>query len=188
MSTRPFPSDLTTIEVELHSKWGWFVALGVVLLVLGILALGNLLVATLASVFFVGIMMILGAVAQVIHAFRMKGWEGFFYWLLGGLLYGAAGVIAFIDPALAAVALTLLLAVALIASGILRIWTGGRLRPAPGWGWVVASGVVSTLAGIVFALGWPVNSLWLLGLVLAIDLTFQGVSAIVIGLTLKAAR
>lgn len=98
MSTRPFPSDLTTIEVELHSKWGWFVALGVVLLVLGILALGNLLVATLASVFFVGIMMILGAVAQVIHAFRMKGWGGFFYWLLGGLLYGAAGVIAFIDP------------------------------------------------------------------------------------------
>jgi uncharacterized membrane protein HdeD (DUF308 family) len=74
MSTRPFPLDLAAIEVELHSKWGWFVALGVVLLVLGILALGNLLVATLTSVFFVGIMMILGAVAQVIHAFQMKGW------------------------------------------------------------------------------------------------------------------
>jgi uncharacterized membrane protein HdeD (DUF308 family) len=188
MSTRPFPSDLTTIEGELRSKWGWFVALGVVLLVLGILALGNLLLATLASVFFVGIMMILGAVAQVIHAFRMKGWGGFFYWLLAGLLYGAAGVIAFTDPALAAVALTLLLAIVLIASGVLRIWTGVRLRPASGWGWVVASGVVSVLAGIVFALDWPVNSLWLLGLVLAIDLTFQGVSAIVFGLTLKAGR
>jgi uncharacterized membrane protein HdeD (DUF308 family) len=133
MSTRPFPSDLTTIEAELCSKWGWFVALGVVLLVLGILALGNLLVATLASVFFVGIMMILGTIAQVIHAFRMKGW-GRFFWLLAGLLYGAAGVIAFTDPALAAVALTLLLAVALIASGVLRIWTGVRLRPASGWG------------------------------------------------------
>jgi hypothetical protein len=79
----------------------------------------------------------------------MKGWGGFFYWLLSGLLYGAAGVIAFIDPALAAVALTLVLAIALITSGILRIWMGiRRLRPAPGWGWVVASGVVSVLARI----------------------------------------
>jgi uncharacterized membrane protein HdeD (DUF308 family) len=188
MSTGLLRSDLAAMKAELGSKWGWFVALGVALLVLGILALGNLLVATLTSVFFVGIMMILGAIAQVIHAFRMKGWGGFFYWLLGGLLYGAAGVIAFTDPALAAVALTLVLAVALIASGILRIWMGVRLRPAPGWGWVVASGVVSALAGVVFALGWPLNSLWLLGLILAIDLTFQGVSAIAFGFALKAGR
>jgi uncharacterized membrane protein HdeD (DUF308 family) len=188
MSTGLLRSDLAAMKAELGSKWGWFVALGVALLVLGILALGNLLVATLTSVFFVGIMMILAAAAQVIHAFRMKGWGGFFYWLLGGLLYGAAGVIAFTDPALAAVALTLVLAVALIASGILRIWTGGRLRPAPGWGWIVASGVVSALVGIVFALDWPLNSLWLLGLILAIDLTFQGVSAIAFGFALKAGR
>jgi uncharacterized membrane protein HdeD (DUF308 family) len=73
MSTGLLRSDLAAMKAELGSKWGWFVALGVVLLVLGILALGNLLVATLTSVFFVGIMMILGAIAQVIHAFRMKG-------------------------------------------------------------------------------------------------------------------
>jgi uncharacterized membrane protein HdeD (DUF308 family) len=52
----------------------------------------------------------------------------------------------------------------------------------------VASGVVSVLAGVVFVLGWPVNSLWLLGMVLAIDLTFQGVCAIAFGLALKPAR
>jgi uncharacterized membrane protein HdeD (DUF308 family) len=51
-----------------------------------------------------------------------------------------------------------------------------------------ASGVITTLAGIVVALGWPVNTLWLLGRVLAIDLIFQGVAAIAFGLALRADR
>jgi uncharacterized membrane protein HdeD (DUF308 family) len=173
------------MNAELRSKWKWFVALGIALLVLGIIALGNLLAATLASVFFIGTMMILGAIAQIIHAFQVKGWGGFFYWLLSGLFYGAAGVIAFINPTLAAAALTLFLAIALLTSGILRVWMGIRLRPFPGWGWGVASGVISILVAVVFALGWPVNSLWLLGMLLGIDLTFQGVSAIAFGLALK---
>jgi uncharacterized membrane protein HdeD (DUF308 family) len=188
MSATQSGSDLASANAEVRSKWGWFVALGVALLVLGFLAFGNLLAATLASVFFVGAMMIVGAVAQVIHALQVKGWGGFLLWLLSALLYGAAGVLVFANPALAAVTLTLVLAVALIASGALRIVSGVRLRPSSGWGWVVASGVISVLAGVVFLLGWPVNSLWLLGMVLAIDLVFQGVAAIGFGLALKSAR
>lgn len=52
----------------------------------------------------------------------------------------------------------------------------------------MASGVLTTLVGIIFLLGWPVNSLWLLGVVLAIDLIFHGVSEILFGLALKAGR
>jgi uncharacterized membrane protein HdeD (DUF308 family) len=89
---------------------------------------------------------------------------------------------------LAAATLTLLLAIALIASGILRIWWSFQLKPQVGWGWVLASGIITLLAGIIFVLGWPVNSLWLLGMVLAIDLTFQGIAAIAFGLTLKGAH
>lgn len=188
MSATRSGSDLASANAEIRSRWGWFVALGVALLVLGFLAFGNLLAATLASVFFVGAMMIVGGVIQVVHAFQVRGWGGFLLWLLSALLYAVAGVLVFANPALAAVTLTLVLAVALIASGVLRVWTGIRLRPSSGWGWVVASGVVSVLAGVVFALGWPVNSLWLLGMVLAIDLVFQGVSAIAFGLALRSAR
>jgi uncharacterized membrane protein HdeD (DUF308 family) len=89
---------------------------------------------------------------------------------------------------LAAATLTLLLAIALILSGILRIWWSFQLKPEVGWGWVLASGIITLLAGIIFVLGWPVNSLWLLGMVLAIDLTFQGIAAIAFGLTLKGAH
>jgi uncharacterized membrane protein HdeD (DUF308 family) len=188
MSTARSAFDPASAEAELRPRWGWFVALGVVLLVLGVLAFGNLLIATVASVVFVGALMVIGAIAQIIHAFRVKRWGGFFFWLLSGLLYGAAGILTFYNPALAAAALTLVLAAALIASGILRIWSSFRLRPQTGWGWLLASGVITLVAGVVVALGWPVNTLWLLGLVLAIDLTFQGVAAIAFGLALKADR
>lgn len=188
MSSAQPGSDLGRLETELRSRWGWFVALGVILCVLGFIAFGNLAVATAASVFFVGALMLVGAVAQIIHAFRVKRWGGFFFWLLSGLLYGAAGVLVFYNPALAAATLTLLLAIALVASGILRVWWSFRLRPETGWGWILASGIITALAGVVFALGWPVNSLWLLGMFLAIDLTFQGVAAIAFGMALKSSR
>ncbi len=186
MSTTQSDTGFTALFAGIRSHWGWFVGLGIVLVVVGVLAFGNLLAATLASVVFVGAMMIVGAVAQIIHAFRVRGWREFFLWLLGAILYGVAGIITFTNPALAAVTLTLLLAIALIASGIMRLWSGIRLHPVSGWGWVVASGIVSVIAGIIFILGWPVNSLWLLGMVLAIDLIFQGVSAIAFGVALKA--
>jgi uncharacterized membrane protein HdeD (DUF308 family) len=173
---------------ELRSKWGWFVALGIALLILGIFAFANLLTATVASVFVVGSLMIVAGFAQIINAFQVKRWSGFFFWLLSGLLYGAAGFLAFYNPVLAAATLTLIFAITLIVAGLTRIWSSLQLRPESGWGWIMASGVLTTLVGIVFILGWPVNSLWLLGLVLAIDLTFQGVSDILLGFALKAGR
>jgi uncharacterized membrane protein HdeD (DUF308 family) len=173
---------------EVRSKWGWFVLLGAVLVVLGFVAFANLIIATLVSVLYVGILMTVGAIAQIVHAFQVKTWAGFFYWLLSGIFYGAAGVITWLNPVLAAVTLTLLLAVMLIVAGLLRIWSGFKLRGHSAWGWGVASGLITLLAGIIFLIGWPVNSLWLLGLVLAIDLTFQGIAAIGVGFTLKASH
>jgi uncharacterized membrane protein HdeD (DUF308 family) len=188
MSTARTEFNATPADAELRPRWGWFVALGVALLVLGLIAFGNLLIATVVSVLYVGALMFFGAVAQIIHAFRVRRWGGFIFWLLSGLLYGVGGFLAFYNPVLAAAVLTLLLAAALIASGVLRIWSSFRLRPETGWGWLLGSGVITLLAGIVVAIGWPVNTVWLLGLVLALDLTFQGVAAIAFGLALRASR
>lgn len=170
---------------DAHARWGWFVALGVILVVLALFAFANLLAATLASVLFVGAMMTVGAVFHIIHAFQVTRWSGFFFWLLSGLLYGAAGVIILFNPVLGAAVLTLLFAVALIVSGIFRIWWSYKVKPMTGWGWMLASGIVTLLVGLLFTMQWPANSLILLGIVLAVDLTFQGVAAIAFGLALK---
>ena len=179
--------QIPTGDAAVRSKWGWFVVLGIVVLALGIIAAGSLLIATAASVLFVGAMMIAAGVVEIIHAFGVKTWGKFILWLLSGLLYIVAGYLAFANPLLAATVLTLFLAISLIASGLVRIWIGFTSQSLEGWGWVVAAGVVTTLAGLVIFSGWPVNSLWILGLFLAIDLIFQGITYIAFGFGLRRA-
>ena len=104
----------------LRAKWGWIVALGVVYLVAGVIALGSVVMATVASVYVVGIMMIIAGVFEVIHSFQIKTWGRFLFWLALGILYIIAGFVAFDNPLLTAVWLTLILGAALVASGIMR--------------------------------------------------------------------
>lgn len=170
---------------EARAKWGWFVALGVLLLAAGVIALANLLTATVASVFVVGALMLIGGAGQIMHAFSVKSWGGFIWWLLSGVLYAASGVVAFMNPLLASAVLTFMLAAGLLASGALRVWVGFKERPNTGWGWVVAAGAITAILGLIIASGWPVNSLWVLGMFLAIDLIFQGWTFIAVGLALK---
>jgi uncharacterized membrane protein HdeD (DUF308 family) len=186
MSDATHAHTLGDAIVKVRASWGWFVALGIGLLILGIIAAANLLTATVASVLFVGVLMLIGGVAQIVLAFRVKTWGRFLFWLLSGILYAAGGVLAFVNPLLASTFLTLLLAFSLIFAGALRISVGFGTRPDKGWGWIVAAGVLTALAGIVIAVGWPVNSVWVLGLFLAVDLMFQGWSYIAFGLALRA--
>src|SRR5215471_3827313 len=95
----------------LRSKWGWIVALGIVYLVAGLIALGSVVMATVVSVFIVGIMMLVAGVAEVVNAFQVKSWGRFLFWLLLGVLYIVAGFVTFENPLLAAAVLTLILGI-----------------------------------------------------------------------------
>jgi uncharacterized membrane protein HdeD (DUF308 family) len=180
-----FGLDVPSVST-VRDKWGWFLALGILLLVFGFIALANLFVATVASVFYIGMMMLVGGIAYLVHAFQVKGWDHILFWAASGILYTIAGLLAFWNPALTAVIVTFFMAVTLIVAGLFRIWVGFRMRPMRGSGWVIFGGVITALAGLVIALGWPVNSLWILGLFLAIDLTMQGWALIAVALAAKA--
>jgi uncharacterized membrane protein HdeD (DUF308 family) len=171
---------------ELRSKWGWFLGLGIVMLIVGVIALGNLLAATVASIYLVGIMMLIAGAFEIAHSFGVKTWGGFFWWLLGGLLYAIAGIIAFTNPLLASVVVTLLLAASLFASGVVRAWIGYKHWSHKGSGWIITAAIITALCGVVIALGWPYNSLFVPGIFLAIDMIFQGWAAIALGLALKS--
>ena len=179
-STRSFSG----IEA-LHAKWGWIVALGVIYLITGFIALGSVLMATVASVFVVGVMMLIAGVAEVINAFQIKTWGKFLFWLLLGVLYIVAGFATFENPLLAAAILTLLLACALIASGVMRIILGFSMKQGTPWVWVALSGMVTLLLGLIIISHWPVSSLYILGLLLGIDLVFAGASWVGMGLSLR---
>jgi uncharacterized membrane protein HdeD (DUF308 family) len=169
----------------LRAKSGWIIALGVVYVIAGLIALGSVVFATVVTVFIVGVMMLIAGVAEVINSFQIKSWGKFLLWLVLGLLYIVAGFMTFENPLLAAAVLTLLLGFTLIASGIMRIVLGFSMMTGTPWIWVVLSGVITFLLGLVIVAHWPVSGLYILGLFLGIDLIIAGVSWIGIGFGLK---
>ena len=169
----------------LRAKSGWIVALGIVYVLAGLIALGSVVFATVVTVFIVGIMMLIAGVAEVINAFQLKSWGKFLFWLLLGALYIVAGFVTFDNPLLAAAVLTLVLGLSLIASGIMRIVLAfGMMEGAP-WVWVALSGVVTLLLGIVILAHWPVSGLYILGVFLGVDLVIAGACWIGVGLGLR---
>ena len=170
----------------LRAKWGWIVALGVVYVVAGFIALGSIVLATVASVFMVGIMMIVAGVAEVINAFQIKTWGKFLVWALLGLLYIVAGFVTFENPLFAAVLLTLLLGASLVASGLVRIFLAFSMKRETPWIWVAVSAVITLLLGLLILARWPVNSVYILGLFLGVDLVMAGAGWIGLGLGLHA--
>ena len=172
----------------LRAKWGWIVALGVVYLIAGFIALGSVAMATVASVLIVGVMMIIAGVAEVISAFQIKSWGKFLLWVLLGLLYVVAGFVTFQNPLLAAVLLTLILGASLVVSGIMRIVLAFSMKRETPWVWVAVSGVITLLLGLLILMRWPVSSLYILGLFLGIDLIMAGAGWIGLGFGLRRAR
>jgi uncharacterized membrane protein HdeD (DUF308 family) len=170
----------------LRSKSGWIVALGVVYVIAGLIALSSVVFATKVTVFVVGIMMLIAGIAEVINSFQFKSWGKFLVWLLLGLLYIVAGLVTFENPLLAAAVLTLLLGVALTVSGVMRIILAFSMREGMSWTWVVLSGVVTLLLGLIILAHWPVSSLFVLGVLLGVDLLIIGIGWIFIGFGLKS--
>ena len=172
----------------LRAKSGWIIALGVVYLIAGFIALGSVMMATVASVLIVGVMMIIAGVAEVFSAFQIKSWGKFLLWVLLGVLYIVAGFVTFQNPLLAAVLLTLILGASLVASGIMRIILAFSMKRETPWIWVALSGVITVLLGALVLARWPVSSLYILGLFLGIDLIMAGAGWIGIGFGLRRAR
>jgi uncharacterized membrane protein HdeD (DUF308 family) len=175
----------TTGLAPLRAKSGWIVALGVVYVIAGFIALGSVVFATVVTVFVVGVMMLIAGVAEVINAFQIKTWGKFLFWLLLGALYIVAGFVTFENPLLAAALLTLLLGFSLLASGVMRIVLAFSMKDEMPWIGVAVSGVITFLLGLIILAHWPVSGLYILGLFLGIDLIIAGIGWIGIGVGLK---
>jgi uncharacterized membrane protein HdeD (DUF308 family) len=169
-------------------KWGWFIALGVVLIVLGIVAWIDVVAVTIASTIVIGASMVVGGVLQILHSFMVKEWRGFIFGLLAGVLYVIGGLLIFNEPVQGAVVLTLLLAAAVIVGGIVRIVIALRHREVRAWGLVLLSGLVSVVVGCLLYANLPWSGLWILGTLIAIELLVQGAGWLYFGIALRFAR
>ena len=108
---------------DISTKWGWFVALGIAMIALGIAAWLDVITVTIAGTIFVGASLLIGGVLQIIHAFMTKEWRGFILNLFCGILYIGGGLLIMNEPVQGALFLTLLLMAALMAGGVVPICT-----------------------------------------------------------------
>jgi uncharacterized membrane protein HdeD (DUF308 family) len=167
-----------------HDSWGWFVALGIALIILGFVCIAGEVTATLITVLALGWLLILGSILALIQAFRVRNWSGFFLYFLSGLLRGVTGYLLIRYPFTAEVSLTLVLASFFIVGGIFRTVGAGTLR-FPRWGWAALSGLVSVALGVMLLMQLPVVSLWFIGLAIGIEFIFDGVSVVTLGSALR---
>lgn len=186
-------------------SWGWLLALGILLTLLGLLGLGMTYWLTVVAVFWCGVLAVVGGVAQILDAFHHKGWKGVVWHVIIGLIYIVAGVAMITMPVSAALWLTLFLSLSLVVVGIVRIVLAFQIRgQAPIWVGVLLSGIISVALGVMIygtvtppgaeALATPAGQLawlrswgWVIGLFIAIEMIMDGVALITLALAAKSA-
>lgn len=177
-------ADVTTGQ-KLKSSWVWLAILAVISIVGGLLALFNPFAATLAATLMAGWVFAILGVIQIIQSFQLRGWAGFLWALLFGVLSLLVGISLVANPLAGMVSLTLLVAVLFLVTGVIKIAYSFSLRPISGWGWVLASGIVSLVLAVMILTDIPWSVANVLGILLGIELLSNGVLFLLVALGLR---
>ena len=175
----------TPVWGDLAHNWGWLLAQGILLVVLGTIGLGMTIWLTLASVFIFGVFLVIGGGVQIFQTFKCRGWGSILWHGLIAVLYVLAGFSIMADPLAASTLFTLLLAGALVGIGVMRLIMAFQLRGVKNWGWPLIGGIAAMVLGVMILARWPVSGLWVIGLFVAIEMIFGGWSYIFIALGAK---
>lgn len=167
--------------------WGWFLFEGIVLVILGLAAILLPKAATFAATVLIGWLLLLSGIIGLISTIRARRAPGFGWSLLSAVLGIGAGVLLLIWPLSGAFSLTAILIFFLIAEGVISVFYALEHRKgfSGRWGWMLASGIVDILLGLILLAGLPGTALWALGLLLGINLIFGGVALIMMALSAR---
>lgn len=166
--------NLSSLPPELKRNWVWLLALGVLFIALGTIALSMVVGVTLASMLFLGVLLIIAGLSQILDVFKSKHWRGAVSHALIAVLYIAGGGLIIYDPLLASSLITAALAGVLIVIGVIRLSMAIALREVKGWGWLFLAGLAAIVLGVLILMQWPYSGLWFIGLFVAIELIIAG--------------
>lgn len=174
-----------TVLEDVRRASGWSIALGVLMILAGILAIFSPLMAGVVAVFIVAWTAIINGVVQVVYGFRALTGGKMALEIILGLLYIAAGVFILLHPAGGLLALTLVIACFLLIYGVFALVLAFQLRPQKGWGWVLFDAIVTVILGVLIWRHWPYNSAWVVGTLLGISFISSGVSRLMLSLAVR---
>jgi uncharacterized membrane protein HdeD (DUF308 family) len=161
-----------------RTRRGWAIAAGVLLIIVGIEALGAPYIAALFATFWVAWGLIFGGVAELISAYSAS--ENRLWKVLMGILYLAVGTYMLLNPGPGLVALALMLAWLFLVKGAISLFGALQLRPVPGWGWWLFDGIVALLLAFLIFSGWPGDSVRIVALLVGITLIISGANRLAV--------
>jgi uncharacterized membrane protein HdeD (DUF308 family) len=165
----------------------WFIVLGVIWIILGLAVLAEPWYATFALVLVAGIFLLVGGIIHTVQAFFTRGWRGFLFHLLEGLLCILVGILLIADPVRGAIGLTLLIGIFLLVGGVVRCVLAVMVRGAPVWIWLLVDGLIEILLAFIILSNWPGSAAWVIGLFIGIRMLFTGASMLALGVVPRGA-
>ena len=165
---------------------GTLIGLGILFLILGMIGIAGQTLFSLISVNVLGIFLFAGGVLQGAHAFKSAGWKSVGVQLIFAILYIGAAIYVWAFPIPALEAITLWLATIFFITGLLRLVSAFQHRHFAEWFWLALSAAISTLMGVLIMNSFPSSSLWLPGLLIAIELLLQGWTLLFLGFAAKS--
>ncbi len=163
------------------------VIMGIIMVICGFLAVGSPLAAGVYVTIFVGIMLVVGGIAQCILAFSAGAFgKGLLIFIVGALT-AVAGFYLFNQPLEGLVSITLFLAIYFVVTGIFELVSAFQIRPADGWGWMLVNAIVTLLLGIMIWRQFPLSGAWAVGILFGVKLILSGWSLIFIGRSVRGA-
>ena len=169
---------------EIVQYWGWFLAFGIGLVILGVAAVARSVTATVVSMLYFGWLLLFACGIEVVQAVMVGHWAGFFHHLLAAILFGVTGLLLVTRPAVSAEVATVFMGMFFLVGGLFQL-IGSFVVTLPGWGWQALDGAITFVLGLLVLAQWPVSGLWVIGLFIGIDLIFYGCAWIALALGLR---
>jgi len=168
----------------LRRHWGLFLFEGIVLVILGVLAVMAPAIASVAATLFFGWLLLISGIVGLFTTLRARQAPGFWWSLISAAAGIVAGVLLIGWPLIGRLSLTAVLIAFLFVEGVVSIMYALEHRNAltGRWGWMLASGILDVVLGVILFAGLPGTALWALGLLLGINLLFGGWAMIVMAL------
>jgi uncharacterized membrane protein HdeD (DUF308 family) len=189
-SSQPnIPEIQRAVSKSLHEHWKLYLFEGIVLVVLGFAAIVLPPLATLALTILFGWLFLLSGIVGLITTFMMRHAPGFWWSLISAALAVIVGGLLLARPITGAVSLTIVLVAFFLIEGIASImFAFDHKRELTGqWGWMLASGIVDLILGVIIFAGLPGTAAWALGLLLGINMLFGGSALIAMALNARKA-
>ena len=180
MTDRSFDAAREVVTTTIRKHWKLFLAEGVILVILGLLAVAVPLIAGLAITLVLGSLFLASGLVGLMTTFAMRHGPGFWWSLLSAVLAIVIGALLLARPGLGLVSLTYVLIAFFIVEGVASIMYAleHRRQLSGRWGWMLTSGIVDLFLALVILAGLPGSFAWALGLIVGINMVFGGASMI----------